>query len=134
MITTRKWQQLKTQMQNLGILETDIEEKFIIGSGQGGQKLHKTASCVYLKHIPSNIEIKCQETRFREDNRFHARRRLLEKIEEIELQEKSKKQQEIEKLRRQKKRRSRKAKLKILKDKAQRSQTKELRKSPSLKD
>lgn len=134
MITTRKWQQLKSQMQKIGILEADIEEKFIVGSGHGGQKLHKTASCVYLKHTPTNIEIKCQESRFRDDNRFHARRRLLEKIEEIELQTKSKKQQEIEKIRRQKQRRTRKAKLKILKNKAQRSQTKELRKPPNIKD
>ncbi|MFW3145132.1 peptide chain release factor-like protein, partial [Legionella pneumophila] len=57
-------------MSNLHIYETDLSEKFIIGSGKGGQKLHKTASTVYLKHLPTGMEIKCQESRSREDNRY----------------------------------------------------------------
>lgn len=131
MITSHKWQQLKDHMLELGISEADIQEKFILGSGHGGQKLQKTASTVYLKHEPTGIEIKCQESRLRDDNRFYARRRLCEKITELLSEEKSKRQQEIEKIRRQKRRRSRRAKQKILDEKKQRSEVKALRKPPT---
>ena len=127
MISPAKRQQLKKQMQLLGILEADLIEKFILGSGRGGQKIQKSATCVYLRHIPTNIEIKCQKTRSREDNRFYARRRLCEKIDDKINQEKSLRQQEIEKIRQQKRRRSRKTKLKILTAKSERSQLKQSR-------
>jgi protein subunit release factor B len=118
-------------MQQLGISENDLIEKFIIGTGHGGQKLQKTASCVYLKHIPTGIEIKCQKSRMRDENRFHARRRLVDKIEEQFFEEKSQRQQEAEKIRRQKRRRSRRSKLKMLEEKSQRSEIKKLRRQPS---
>jgi len=130
MINPKKWQQLKSWMEQLGISEGDLTEKFIIGSGSGGQKLHKTASAVYLQHVPTGVEVKCQQDRSREANRYYARKRLCEKIEEIQLGEESKKQKESEKIRRQKRRRSRKAKEKILEQKRQRSQIKETRKTP----
>lgn len=118
-------------MESLGIKEEDIIEKFIIGSGRGGQKIQKTSSCVYLKHIPSGIEIKCQQDRSRERNRFLARRELCDKLEEALLGEKSRKRQEIEKLRRQKRRRSKRAKEKILASKKHRSELKKTRQTPS---
>lgn len=130
MISSNKWKQLRTQLLELGIEETDLVEKFIIGSGHGGQKLQKTASCVYLKHLPTGIEIKCQKSRMREENRFHARRRLIEKIEEQLFEKKSQHQQDIEKLRRQKRRRSRRTKIKMLADKRQHSEVKKSRQTP----
>ncbi|MCL9685639.1 peptide chain release factor family protein [Legionella maioricensis] len=108
-----KWDRLKVWMKQLNIEEHDLVEKFILGSGKGGQKLHKTSSSVYLKHIPSGIEIKCQDSRSREDNRYHARLRLCEKLHPTISDEKTKEQQRIEKLKRQKKRRARKSKQKI---------------------
>jgi protein subunit release factor B len=134
MITTNKWKQLRTQMQELNIAESDLIEKFIVGTGNGGQKLQKTASCVYLKHLPSGIEIKCQKSRMREENRFHARRRLLDKIDEQLFEKKSQHQQEVEKLRRQKRRRSRRAKIKMLADKSQRSDVKKSRRTPGTEE
>ena len=100
MISQNKWEQLRTWMETLEIAEEDLIEKFIIGSGSGGQKLHKTASTVYLQHVPTGVEIKCQQDRSREANRYYARKRLCEKIEEMKLGEASKKQQAIEKIRR----------------------------------
>ncbi len=47
MITQAKWDKLTAWMLKLQINESDLIEKFIIGSGKGGQKLHKTASTVY---------------------------------------------------------------------------------------
>ena len=130
MITTAKWKQLRQQMHVLEISENDLIEKFIIGTGHGGQKLQKTASCVYLKHLPTGLEIKCQKSRMREENRFHARRRLIDKIEEQRFEKLSHQQQEAEKIRRQKRRRSRRSKQKMLADKSQRSQLKKLRQTP----
>jgi len=124
-------QALTARMTELGVREEDLIEKFILGSGSGGQKINKTSSCVYLKHIPTGIEIKCQRERSRELNRFYARRELCEKIEELKFQEKSKKQQESEKIRRQKRRRSRRSKEKMLQGKRHLSTKKELRRPPS---
>ncbi len=134
MITTQKWNQLKIKMQSLEIEEKDLVEKFIIGSGHGGQKIQKTASCVYLKHLPTGYEIKCQKSRMREENRFHARRRLVEKVEDERFEKKSQHQQDIEKLRRQKRRRSRRSKIKMLADKSQRSEVKKSRQKPRGED
>lgn len=131
MISENKWKELESKMEELGIKEADITEKFILGSGRGGQNLQKTSSCVYLKHSPTGFEVKCQKTRSQEQNRFFARRELLDKIEHQILGEKSKKTQEIEKLRRQKQRKTRKQKAKMIADKKQRSGVKETRKPPT---
>jgi len=66
-----KW--LKEKMESLGIREEDILEKFIRSSGKGGQKVNKTATCVYIKHIPTGIEVKCMKDRSQSINRFLAR-------------------------------------------------------------
>ena len=62
--------------------EKDITEKFIRGSGKGGQKINKTSSRVQLVHVPTGIMINCQDTRSRAQNRTLARRRLSERVEE----------------------------------------------------
>lgn len=118
-------------MEKLHINDKDLIEKFILGSGKGGQKLHKTTSTVYLKHMPSGLEIKCQESRSREDNRYFARVRLCEKYHAMVSDEATKEQQKIEKLKRQKKRRSRRSKQKMLDEKSKQGQLKRLRKKPS---
>lgn len=123
-----KWEELSRRMEQLGFREEDLIEKFILGSGSGGQKINKTSSCVYLKHLPTGIEVKCQRERSRSLNRFLARRELCEKLEERLFREKSERQKEIEKIRRQKRRRSRRAQEKVLAMKKHRSEIKELRK------
>lgn len=128
MITKEKWDRLAERMANFDIHEADLIEKFIIGSGKGGQKLHKTASTVYLKHLPTGIEIKCQDSRSREDNRYFAKERLCEKLQTILSDEKTKEQQRIEKIKRQKKRRSRRSKQRMLDEKGRQGHLKVLRK------
>jgi len=103
-VTKEKIAALTERMERLRVKEGEIREKFLIGSGRGGQKLHKTASCVYLKHLPSGIEVKCQSNRSREINRFLARRQLCDLIEENVYDIKIDKQKNIEKRRKQKKR------------------------------
>ena len=110
MITEKKRADLIIRMEKLHIHKKDLEEKFIAASGKGGQKLHKTSSTVYLKHLPSGIEIKCQKHRNREDNRFFAKRLLCEKLEKQLLGKKSPSEIKEEKIRKQKKRRARRTK------------------------
>lgn len=130
-ITKEKQEAIERQMRELGIYEDDLIEKFILGSGRGGQNLQKTSSCVYLKHIPTGIEVKCQQDRSQAVNRILARRLLCEAIKERVHKEKSKKQQEMEKIRRQKRRRSRKQKQKMLEAKKIHGEKKALRGKPA---
>ncbi len=124
----KKIEELEVKMSKLGINKEDIEEKFIRSTGKGGQNVNKVSTCVYLKHIPTGFEIKCSEERSQLMNRFLALRRLVEKIEEKELNIKSERQQKIEKIKRQKKKRSRRSKEKMLNNKKMQGEKKELRK------
>ena len=130
MIGNEKKLQLEEKMKKLGIEEKDLLEKFILGSGKGGQKVNKSSTCVWLKHLPTGIEVKCQKGRSQDSNRFFARRALCERLEEILFKEKSEKQQEFEKIRRQKRKRSKRAKEKILEGKHKISEKKALRAQP----
>ena len=104
---------LEDRMRELGIDEKDIEEKFIHAQGRGGQKVNKSSSCVYLKHIPTSIEVKCQKARTQAMNRFFARRILADKIEGESLGHASSLEKKIQKIRRQKNKRVRRAKEKV---------------------
>ncbi len=123
---------LKAKMASLGIKEADLDEKFIRSSKAGGQKVNKTSSCVYIKHRPTGIEVKCQQERSQALNRFFARRILTDKIESLLLGRKAEQQKKIEKIRRQKRKRSRRAKEKMLRCKKMRSEKKKLRKIPAV--
>ena len=82
-VSEEKNRWLKEKMESLNIREQDILEKFIRSSGKGGQKVNKTATCVYIKHIPTGIEVKCMKDRSQSINRFLARRELVERIERL---------------------------------------------------
>ena len=126
-----KEEALKAKMASLGVREDDITELFILASKKGGQKVNKTSSCVYLKHIPTGIEVKCQQDRSQALNRFFARRILVDKIESLVLGRESERQKKYEKIRRQKRRRSRRTKEKMLEDKKRHSEKKVIRKNVS---
>jgi protein subunit release factor B len=123
-ITHEKEEALRQRMERLGIREQDMIEKFVRSQGKGGQNVNKVASCVYLKHIPTGIEVKCQQERSQSLNRFLARRIMADKIESLIVGQKTEEQQRIEKIRRQKRKRSRRAKLKMLDDKRRHAEIK----------
>jgi len=123
-VSKEKQDALREKMESLGIHEKDIIEKFIRSSGKGGQKVNKTSTCVYLKHIPTNIEVKCQRERYQAINRYLARKILIDKVDTMIRGKESEEQQKIAKIRRQKRKRSKKAKMKMLEDKKKRAQKK----------
>lgn len=114
MVGKKKLENLSERMERLNIREEDLLEKFVKSSKPGGQKSNKASSCVYLKHIPTGIEVKCERTRSQSLNRYYARKILLDKLEEVLLGRESKKRKEIEKRIKQK-RKLRKRALKKLK-------------------
>lgn len=126
-VSSEKVKNLTEKMKKLNIKEEDIQEQFIRSGGAGGQNVNKTSTCVYLKHLPTKIEVKCQEERSQALNRFLARRILAEKIETLLLGKKSEEKKRIEKIKRQKRKRSKRAKEKILKLKKIHGEKKSLR-------
>jgi len=133
-VTLQKHRELADRMKALGIEKSDLEETFIRAGGPGGQKVNKSSVAVRLIHRPSGLEVRCQQNRSQAINRFLARRRLVAKLEAKIHGEKSEEQKRIEKIRRQKRKRSKRAKEKMLVEKRHRSETKALRKSPSVED
>ena len=118
---------MERRLAQLGVVDEDLDERFIRGGGPGGQKINKTASCVYLKHRPSGIEVQCQQERSRLRNRVVAREWLCQRLEE---------QQRTQRLERDRKRaaarvkargRSKATKRKLAEQKRQRSDKKSLR-------
>ena len=129
-VSPEKIAALEQSMATLGIREEDLLEKFVRGSGSGGQKINKTSNCVFLKHLPTGVCIKCQIDRSREMNRFLARRELCDQLDAIRQGKAIAKTQAIEKLRRQKRPRSQRSKQRSIADKRAISQKKSLRRSP----
>ena len=130
-VGTGKESALKARMDSLGIKETDLREKFIRSGKAGGQNVNKVSTCVYIKHKPTGIEVKCQKERSQALNRFFARRILVNKIESLVMGREAGERKRIEKIRRQKRKRSKRAKEKMLKFKKMRSEKKNLRKLPT---
>lgn len=126
-VSSGKQQELDRRMAQLGVKESDMEEKFIRSSGPGGQNVNKTSTCVVLTHIPTGLCVKCQETRSQVLNRLLARRRLLDLIEKKQKGFIAAERKRIEKIRRQKRRRSKRAKEKMLEAKHKQSEKKALR-------
>jgi protein subunit release factor B len=127
-VSHNKEKALKDRMARLGVREADLEEHFIRSRGPGGQNVNKVSTGVYLKHIPSAIEVKVCSERSQVMNRYAARKILAGRIEAMMLGRRSEERKRIEKIRRQKRKRSKRAKEKMLDNKKMHSQKKGLRK------
>jgi protein subunit release factor B len=82
-VSEEKNRWLQQKMAELQVREEDLEESFVRSSGNGGQKVNKTSSCVQLRHIPTGICVSASQERSQSINRFLARRELLERIDAI---------------------------------------------------
>ena len=107
-VSEEKNRWLREHMEALGIYEKDIEEKFVRSSGHGGQNVNKTSTCVYLRHVPTGIEVKCMKDRTQSVNRFLARRELVQRVEKHSGQMTSAEQKQA-KIRRQKMKRKKRS-------------------------
>jgi protein subunit release factor B len=107
-VSEEKNRWLRLKMLELGVREDDLEESFVRSSGNGGQHVNKTSSCVQLKHKTTGITVTCMQERSQSVNRFLARRELLDRIEAASgvITPEMKR---IEKMRKQKDRRRRRA-------------------------
>ncbi|HQL95280.1 MAG TPA: peptide chain release factor-like protein [Candidatus Hydrogenedentes bacterium] len=108
-VRPEKEAELRERMARCGLREEDLRESFIRGGGPGGQKINRTASCVQLRHLPTGLEVRMQEARSQALNRFYARRRLCELLENQTLGADSPEAKKAARLRKQKDRRRRRA-------------------------
>lgn len=106
-ITDIKKQILEQRMVSCGLKESDLQETFIKSSGPGGQNTNKTATCVHLKHIPTSLEVKMMKSRSQALNRYYARKRMCELMENQQLGSESANNIIAQKIRKQKLRRKR---------------------------
>jgi protein subunit release factor B len=116
-VSPAKEKALRERLKSLDIFEKDIKESFIRSGGRGGQNVNKTSTCVYLRHLPTGIDVKCQKARTQGLNRYYARQLLCDKLERLIKGRQSEEMQRIAKIRRQKRRRSKRAKQKMLTEK-----------------
>ncbi len=72
---------LQARFVSLGVRPGDVEERFVRGTGAGGQKINKTSSTVWLRHRPSGVEVRIQDERSQAQNRARAWAALADKME-----------------------------------------------------
>jgi peptide chain release factor len=109
-VTDAKAEGLRRRMGECGLREEDLSESFVRSQGPGGQHVNKTSTCVYLKHEPTGLEVKMQKSRDQRLNRFYARRRMCELLEEKVMGKQSPEAIKQAKIRKQKDRRRRRGK------------------------
>ena len=122
---------LAARLLSLGVRPEDLVEKFIRAGGPGGQNVNKTSTAVYLKHLPTGIEVKMQQERSQALNRFLARRVLADKLEARLQGARNAEAARVARLRKQKQKRSRRAQEKVFKAKARLADKKASRVIPS---
>ena len=74
--------QIADRLKALGVPPESVEERFVRGSGPGGQKINKTSSTVWLYHRPTGVEVRCQKERSQAANREFAWLELCRKLED----------------------------------------------------
>jgi protein subunit release factor B len=91
---------LLTRLAALGTSPQDVEERFVRGSGPGGQKINKTSSTVWLRHRTSGTEVRCQAERSQAANRERAWEELVARLEGARRAEAAARTRERERVRR----------------------------------
>jgi protein subunit release factor B len=118
------FEQIESRLGALGTSARDVEEKFIRGSGPGGQKINKTSSTVWLRHGPTGIEVRCQAERSQAANRERAWTELCERLEARVRSARDAAQQAREKDRRQTRQKSYGQKVRMIQAKKHRAKHK----------
>lgn len=112
--------QISQRLAALGWQPADVEERFVRGTGPGGQKLNKTSSTVWLRHRPTGLEVRCQRERSQAANRELAWTELCAKLEERTCIAEAQRQDEVERSRRRGRQKSRGQKVRMIEAKKHR--------------
>ena len=113
--------QFQERLDALGVLASDVEERFVRGSGPGGQKINKTSSTICVKHRPTGVEVRCQRERSQAANREMAWAELCAKLAERQRAERAAQTHEREQSRRRNRQKSRGQKLRMIQSKKHRA-------------
>lgn len=72
------------------ISDRDLEWAVCRGTGAGGQKRNKTETTVVLKHLPTGLQVRCEDTRSQQKNRVLALQLLRAKLWELKQKDQAK--------------------------------------------
>jgi len=122
--------QISDRLAALGVRPVDVDERFVRGTGPGGQKINKTSSTVWLRHRPTGQEVRCQRERSQAANRELAWIELCEKLEARVAAAREAAQQEKEAARRRTRQKSRGQKVRMIETKKHRAGIKARRGRP----
>jgi len=112
------------RLRSVGAAASDVEERFIRGTGPGGQKINKTSSTVWLRHRPTGIEVRCQAERSQAANRERAWLEMCGRLEARARAAADAERQALEKRRRQTRQKSRGQKVRMIEMKKHRARHK----------
>jgi peptide chain release factor len=112
---------IAAQLLGLGTSVADVEERFIRGSGPGGQKINKSSSTVWLRHRPTGMEVRCQRERSQAANREIAWLELCAKLAERKRAAALEQQDERERDARRVRQKSRRQKVRMIRSKKHRA-------------
>ena len=118
---------VRRRLASLGVSPGDITERFVRGTGPGGQKINKTASTVWLRHQPTGVEVRCQAERSQVMNRARAWAELCAKLEARREAASAAAQAEREAERRRHRQKSRGQKVRMIENKKHRARIKQAR-------
>lgn len=117
-------EQIKSRLAAIGVSVDDVEERFIRGSGPGGQKINKTSSTVWLRHRLTGTEVRCQAERSQAANRERAWNELCDRLEAGARSLREAAQQILEKSRRRTRQKSHGQKVRMIQAKKHRAKHK----------
>ena len=113
--------QIEARLAALGVRPGEVDERFVRGSGAGGQKINKTSSTVWLRHRPTGVEARCQQERSQAANRELAWADLCGKLEGRRQAAAAARQDDRERDRRRKRPKTRGQKLRMIESKRHRA-------------